>query len=409
MTQTPSTPRVIRERVVDPAAEFLRTETAGGMALLCGAAAALIWVNGWGPSGYEALWATQVEIGVGDIMIDQDLRHWVNDGLMTLFFFLITLEIKRELVVGDLREPRAAALPVIAAVGGVLVPIGIFFAMSGGGDLNDGWGIPMATDAAFALGALAILGNRVGIGVKLFLVTIAVVDDVAAICVIAIAYAGDLSAAWLVAALAGVLGVVALRRFGVSAVLAYVPVGIAIWVATYESGVHATIAGVALGLLTPARPIKGRQVLEELEDRVHPISSFLVLPLFALANAGVELGGSSISEPDERRVALAVALALALGKVSGIAGATFVALRLRVGSLPKGVDRRGVFGAAALGGIGFTVSLFIAPLAYSDEALIDAAKIGILAGSVFSAALGIAILAPGGRHPTRRGQHEQAG
>jgi len=392
----------IKRRVLDPVADFLRAETAGGFALLIGAAVALVWVNLIGGDGYESLWTTKLELGIGAASIDQDLRHWVNDGLMTLFFFLISLEIKRELVVGDLREPRAAALPVIAAIGGVLVPVAIFLALAGGGGIRDGWGIPMATDAAFALGVLAILGSRVGIGVKLFLVTIAVVDDVMAICVIAIAYAGDLSPVWLLAALTGVLSVIALRRFGVSAVVAYVPIGLAIWIATYESGVHATLAGVALGLLTPARPVNGRNVLEELEDRIHPASSFLVLPLFALANAGVDLGGSAISESDGQRVALAVAVGLVVGKFSGIAGATLLALRLRVGSLPEGVDLRGVFGAAALGGIGFTVSLFIAPLAYSDATLIEGAKIGILAGSVISAAIGVAILAPGGRHPTRR-------
>jgi NhaA family Na+:H+ antiporter len=394
--------RKIKRAVVDPVAEFLRAETAGGFALLVGAAVALLWVNVLGSSGYESVWTTELRVGIGEAAIQEDLRHWVNDGLMAFFFFLISLEIKRELVVGDLREPRAAALPVIAAIGGVVVPVSIFFALAGSGDIRDGWGIPMATDAAFALGVVAILGSRVGIGVKLFLVTIAVVDDVIAICVIAIAYAGDLSAGWLLAALAGVLGVIALRRFGIAAVAAYIPVGLAIWIATYESGVHATLAGVALGLLTPAKPVNGRNVLEELEDRIHPLSSFLVLPLFALANAGVELGGSAISESDGQRVALAVAVGLVVGKFSGIAGATLLALRLRAGSLPAGVDRRGVFGAAALGGIGFTVSLFIVPLAYSDPTLIEAAKIGVLAGSVVSAAVGVAILAPGGRHPTRR-------
>src|SRR5688500_12752511 len=161
-------PRAIKHRVVDPVADFLRAESAGGFALLAGALAALVWVNGWGPSGYEALWGTELRVGIGGAAIEEDLRHWVNDGLMALFFFLISLEIKRELVVGDLREPRAAALPVIAAIGGVVVPVGIFFALAGSGDIRDGWGIPMATDAAFALGVLAILGSRVGIGVKLF-------------------------------------------------------------------------------------------------------------------------------------------------------------------------------------------------------------------------------------------------
>ncbi len=324
---------------------------------------------------------------------------------MVLFFFLISLEIKRELVVGDLREPKAAALPIIAALGGVVLPVALFLAIAGG-DAREGWGIPMATDAAFALGVLAILGKRVGIGVKLFLVTIAVVDDVLAICVIAIAYTGDLSAGWLLAALAAVLVVIAMRRLGVTAVAAYIPIGVALWVAMHESGVHATLAGVVLGLLTPAKPVGGRNVLEDLEARVHPVSSYFVLPVFALANAGVELGGSALSDSEGQQVALAVAVGLVVGKFSGIAGATLLALWLRLGSLPEGVDLRGVLGAAALGGIGFTVSLFITPLAYSDAALAEGAKIGILAGSVVSAALGVAILAPGGRHPTRRSRRE---
>lgn len=330
---------------------------------------------------------------------------------MTLFFFLISLEIKREVVTGHLRHPKAASLPIFAALGGVLLPVGIFLLLGGGGDTSEGWGIPMATDAAFAIGVLAILGDRVGIGVKLFLVTVAVVDDVAAICVIAIAYTGDLSLGWLAAAGVGLLGVVAMRALGVRSVIAYVPVGIAVWVATFESGVHATLAGVALAFLTPARPLDGRKVLEELEARLHPVTSLLILPLFALANAGVELGGTALSSGEGRRVAVAVAVALVAGKFLGIAGATVGALKLRLGRLPSDVDLRGVLGAAALGGIGFTVSLFITPLAYGGEALVEGAKVGILAGSVLAAAIGVAILRAGGRDDDaatgeRSGGHE---
>jgi Na+:H+ antiporter, NhaA family len=400
-TRKPPRPRKPVKQVLDPVIDFLRTETGGGFALLFGALVALLWVNLGGSDGYEALWTTRLELGIGSASIDEDLRHWVNDGLMTLFFFLISLEIKRELVIGELRSPKKAALPIIAAVGGVLVPIGIFLALAGGGENADGWGVPMATDAAFALGVLAVLGDRVGVGVKLFLVTIAVADDVLAICVIAIVYAGDLSAGWLALAAGGLLATAAMRRFGVTRIAAYIPVGVAIWIATYESGVHATLAGVALGLLTPARPVDGRDINDEIEDRVHPISSFVVLPLFALANAGVEIGGPALSDANGKQLALAVAVGLFAGKFIGIAGATFAALRLRVGALPAGVDKRGLFGAAALAGIGFTVSLFIAPLAYGEVALVDSAKIGILAGSVASAIVGVAILAPGGKHPTR--------
>ncbi|HEX5762602.1 MAG TPA: Na+/H+ antiporter NhaA [Solirubrobacterales bacterium] len=387
--------------VLDPVAEFLRAEAVGGFALLLGAFVALVWVNLIDAGSYESLWSTEMRIGIGDAAITETLGHWVNDGLMTLFFFLISLEIKREIVTGDLRHPKAASLPILAALGGVLLPVAIFLLLVGGEDGAGGWGIPMATDAAFAIGVLAILGDRVGVGVKLFLVTVAVVDDVAAICVIAIAYTSDLSLGWLTIALAGLLGVVAMRALGVRRVLAYVPIGAVVWVAMLESGVHATLAGVALALLTPARPLDGRAVLEELEVQLHPFTSLLILPLFALANAGVELGGSALSDGEGRRVALGVAAALVLGKFFGIAGATLAALKLRVGTLPAGVDRRGLLGAAALGGIGFTVSLFIAPLAYPDDVLVEGAKLGIFAGSVIAALAGIAILAPGGRHHSR--------
>ncbi len=385
-------------------AGFLRAEASGGFALLIASVAALLWVNLGSPAGYESLWETKLRIGVGELAIEADLRAWVNDALMTIFFFLITLEIKRELVVGELRERRAAALPVFAAAGGVLLPIAIYLLIAGGTDAGHGWGIPMATDAAFAIAAVSVLGTRVGVGVKILLVSIAVIDDVAAIAVIAIAYAGDVEPLWLAAAAAGLGGVVLLRRLGAERIWPYVLLGIPIWIAMHESGVHATIAGVALALLTPARPLNGRPVLEQLEERIHPFSSFLVLPLFALANAGVEIGGGALGEGDGLRTAVAVASGLFLGKLVGIGAATSLAVRLRAGKLPTGVDRRGVAGIAALGGIGFTVSLFITSLAFTEPALTDAAKLGILGGSILSAALGVAILAPGGTHPSREGR-----
>jgi NhaA family Na+:H+ antiporter len=378
---------------------FLRAEANGGLALLLGSIVALLWVNVVDPASYVSFWGTHLKVGIGDATIDESLGHWVNDGLMTLFFFLISLEIKRELVTGDLRHPKRAALPIIAALGGIVVPIAIFFAVTGGHDAK-GWGIPMATDAAFAIGVLALLGDRISEGVKLFLLTIAVVDDVAAIGVIAVAYTDHLSIGWLGLALAGLLVVAAMRALGVRRILAYVPIGLFIWVATFESGVHATLAGVALALLTPAVPVGGRDVLGELEHHLHPWVNLAILPLFALANAGMKLGGGELSDPDGRRIALAVALALVVGKFIGIAGATWAGLRLRLGTLPPGVDRRGLLGAAALGGIGFTVSLFITPLAYDDPLLVGAAKLGILGGSVVAAAIGITIFLTG-RRPDR--------
>ena len=399
----PSGPRPKRAiAAIDPVRRFLDTEEGGGFALLAGSVVALIWVNVFGIAGYESFWHTELKIGIGDVAITEDLGHWVNDGLMTLFFFLISLEIKREVVTGDLRHPRRAALPVIAAAGGVVVPILIYLAITAGTSATGGWGIPMATDAAFAIAALALLGERVGVGAKLFLVTIAVVDDVLAIVVIAIAYTSDLSLPWLLAAIALIGAVAAMRRLGLARIWPYAVVGLLVWVATLESGVHATIAGVALAFMTPSGDIRGRPVLEELENRIHPWTSFLILPIFALANAGVVIGGDALDAGDGMRTALAVAIGLMVGKLVGISAATLLAVRFRLGLLPRGVDRRSVIGIAALAGIGFTVSLFIAALAFDDPLLVDSAKLGILGGSIVSAAIGVAILAPGGRHPSRR-------
>ncbi len=231
---------------------------------------------------------------VGRFSLVEDLQHWVNDALMVLFFFVVGLEIKRELVTGELRDPRATTLPAVAALGGVVLPALLFLGLVGSGPGSRGWGIPMATDIAFAVGVLALLGDRVPGGAKLLLLSIAIVDDILAIGVIAVVYTQGVSLAWLAAAV-GLLGVVVvLRRVGVVDVWPYVVVGVAVWLATFESGVHATIAGVALGLLTPAGEVGGRPVLQELEHRLHPVSAFVVVPLFALANAGVDLRGGAL-------------------------------------------------------------------------------------------------------------------
>jgi NhaA family Na+:H+ antiporter len=256
----------------------------------------------------------------------------------------------------------------------------------------------MATDIAFALGVLALLGERVPIGAKLFLLTIAIVDDIIAVTVIALAYSEKISPGWLAGAVAGLLVVVAMRELEVNAIWAYLPVWVAVWVATLESGIHATIAGVALGLLTPATAVRGRDLLGVLEHRLHPFSAFLIVPIFALANAGVAVGGHALDAPGAARVAEGVVLGLVFGKTLGIAGTTLLARRIGIGLLPEGVNTRYIWGLAALAGIGFTVSLFIAELAYADPALTDTAKIGTLGGSLAAAALGVAIMFPG-RHP----------
>jgi NhaA family Na+:H+ antiporter len=372
-------------------------EASGGIVLVVAAVVALLWANSPLSGLYDDLWHAELRLGAGGFSLTEDLQHWVNDGLMAVFFFVVGLEIKRELVTGELRDRRAATLPAVAALGGVVLPALLFLALVGGGPAARGWGIPMATDIAFAVGVLALLGNRVPGGAKLLLLSIAIVDDILAIAVIAFVYTEGVSLGWLTAAAGGLLLVLLLRRLGVTHIWPYVVVGVVVWLATFESGVHATIAGVALGLLTPTDQVGGRQVLEQLEHRLHPLSAFVIVPLFALANAGVDLRGGALEAATTGRLALAVAVALVVGKTLGIAGATLLAQRLGIGRLPSGVGTRHVWGLAALGGIGFTVSLFVADLAYDAASLTDQAKVGIFAGSLVSAVGGSLILRSGRR------------
>ena len=401
MSPTPETaPEAVRRQVrraLDPLTEFLHQESAGGVALLVATVAALVWANVIGEASYTEFWETGLTLGFGSLSLEEDLHGWVNDGLMVLFFFVVGLEIKRELAVGRLSDRKTALLPVIAAVGGVIVPALIFVAIMGGRPGADGWAIPMATDIAFAVGVLALLGDRVSAGVKLLLLSIAIVDDLIAISVIALFSSEGISLLWLAAAVIGLGMVVGMRMVGVRRVAAYVPVGLLVWVAALESGVHPTVAGVALALLTPAQPVNGRRVLEQLEYRLHPYTAFAVLPLFALANAGIALDGEVLADAVASPLPWAIAVGLVVGKLLGIAGAALLALRLRVGALGEDVRLAQVWGVAALGGIGFTVSLFVAQLAYTDPEVIDLAKIGIFAGSLVSAALGVALLTRGAR------------
>jgi NhaA family Na+:H+ antiporter len=372
-------------------------EASGGLLLVVAAAAAVVLANSPLSAFYDSLVHAELRIGVGELSITEDLQHWVNDALMAVFFFVVGLEIKRELVTGELRDPRAAALPAVAALGGVVLPALLFLALVGGGPAARGWGIPMATDIAFAVGVLALLGDRVPGGAKLLLLSIAIVDDVVAIAVIAVVYTATVSLAWLAAAVAGLGMVLVLRRLGVTQVWPYAVVGVLVWLATFESGVHATIAGVALGLLTPTGDVGGRHVLEQLEHRLHPLSAFVIVPLFAFANAGVDLRGGALEEALDGSLAVAVAVALLAGKTIGIGGAALLAQRIGIGALPPGVQTRHVWGLAALGGIGFTVSLFVADLAYDIAALTDQAKVGIFAGSLVSALVGSLVLRSGHR------------
>lgn len=407
-------------------ARFLRTEAAGGIVLLVAAVVALVWANSPWQHSYRTLWHTRVVIGIGSWRVDEDLRHLVNDGLMALFFFVVGLEIKRELVRGELADLRVAALPVFAAVGGMVVPAALYMLIAGGGVGGHGWGIPMATDIAFALGVLALLGPRVPPSLKLFVLTLAIVDDVGAIIVIALFYSGTLHSTALVVAAGGLAASALLRRLRVDWPPVYVALAVIVWYAAYRSGVHATIAGVALGLITPAHPLAPSDTVrrwaqdlsdeptagelhqmaiiaretvspaEHLEELLHPTTSFVVLPLFALANAGVELRSGTLTGSGAATVAAGVVVGLVVGKLAGILLGAWLGQRLRLATLPADTRWPHLAGAAALGGIGFTVSLFVAGLAFPTNGLADAAKVAILAASVIAAGVGAAILLASG-------------
>ena len=420
-----SSDRPVPRLLARPIRTFLATEAAGGIVLGAATVAALLWANSPWSSGYESFWETELVVRAGGLEMAEDLRHWVNEALMTLFFFVVGLEIKRELVVGELNDTRKAMLPVFGALGGMIGPAALYLVFNAGSSGSSGWGIPMATDIAFAVGVLALLGPRVPPGLKVFLLSLAIVDDIGAIVVIALFYAGDLEPAWLVLAAGFLLLLVVLRRLKVFWVPVYAALGAVVWFATFQSGVHATIAGVALGLLTPARPTDPRgftdvmdealhlsdepdaaslrsihleaqevvPVAERLGHVLHPWTSFVIIPLFALANAGVVLSLDGIGAAVTSAVGLGVFVGLVAGKLAGITAASWLATRLGLARLPSGVDWRHMTGAAAVAGIGFTVSLFITGLAFDDRGPVTEAKVGILLASLCAGVLGAGLLA----------------
>jgi Na+:H+ antiporter, NhaA family len=424
--------RPVPRLVLQPLQTFLRTEEAGGILLLAAATIALIWANSPWRSSYDALWHTQLTIGLGAWSLAEDLQHWVNDALMALFFLVVGLEIKRELTTGELRQPRAAALPAIAALGGMVVPALLYLAINPSGEPGRGWGIPMATDIAFALGVLAIVGRGLPTALKSFLLALAIVDDIGAILVIAIFYSGSISPGPLLTA-AGLLALIlVLQRLHVRWTAVYVLVGVSVWLATLQSGIHATIAGVALGLATPAvafqRPkavsLEAHRIADDtvddpvppdadahqwlhlagltreavsplarLEHLLHPWTSYVVIPVFALANAGVSISRSSLGDALTSGITLGVVAGLVVGKTVGVTIFTWLATRTGITRLPEGVGWGQLVGVAALAGIGFTVSLFITSLAFQTQAIQDAAKVGILIASLLAGLLGALLLA----------------
>ncbi len=408
-----------------PLREFLRVEAAGSILLLVAAAAALVWANSPWAESYDEFWHLHVSLDFGTFHIEETLQHWVNDGLMVIFFFVVGLEIKHEIVHGDLRDPKTASVPIIAALGGMVAPALLYVAIVGGGEGSGGWGIPMATDIAFAVGVLGLLGRRIPSAARVFMLTLAIVDDIGAIIVIAVFYTEELHLQWLAIAFVLLAVVFVMRTAKIWAIPAYVLVGIGIWYAVLESGVHATLAGVALGLIAPATPLLKEDVardyaqsalrdrhlnsdeltrlrflldesvpiVERLQTKLHPLSAYLVLPVFALANAGVNLQGGVLGDAISSSVAQGIAAGLVLGKPLGIVLFGFAAVRLGLGRLPHRTTWPQMVGLGFVAGIGFTVSLFIAGLSFpGSEALTDDAKVGILLASVIAAALGVLFL-----------------
>jgi NhaA family Na+:H+ antiporter len=427
--------RPVPRRLLRPLQEFLETSTASGVVLLGAVAVALAWVNSPWDASYSSLLATPISVGVGDLTVAEDLHFWINEGLMALFFLVVGLEIKRELTTGELRRLRAALLPVIAAATGMALPALLYVAVVRDGAGARGWGIPMATDVAFALGVLALAASRTPSSLRPLLLAIAVVDDIGSVIVVAAFYPGAIAVGWLAACL-GVAGLVfVFPKIHIRATPVYVTLGIMVWYAMYRSGVHPALAGVVVGLLTPSEPFQrpravsqeAHRTAERTEDdprppdadasewlrlaelsreavsplaRVEhillPWTSFVVLPLFALANVGVPLSTSSIAAAAGSAVAWAVLVARVGGKIFGIWGGAVLASRLGLVDLP-GVRSMHLAGMAAAGGTGFTVSLFVAEVAFGrDSIFLVPVKISLLAASVVSAALALLLLRPAG-------------
>ncbi|TAL24136.1 MAG: Na+/H+ antiporter NhaA [Frankiales bacterium] len=413
-----------RADITAAARDYLRTEAGGAVLLLLATVAALVWANSPWSDSYTSLWDTHLSVQLGGSVIDESLRHWVNDGLMTLFFLLVGLEIARELSVGEYQDRRAVVAPALAALGGLVVPAALYLAIAGvDGAEAAGWGIAISTDTAFALGVLALVGPRCPNRLRIFLLALAIVDDVAAIGVIALFYTDDLDLGALAVAGLLFLALVALRTARVSNPAPYGVVAVLLWLATYASGVHPTVAGVAMGLLFASyapsaadlerAEMAGRSFLsapsaerareamlslrtsvaanDRLTLRLHPVVSFAVVPLFALANAGVPLGGGALREAATSRVAIGIVVGLVVGKLLGVVAGTWCALRLPAARFVGGVRWGQVTGVASVAGIGFTIALFVTDLAFDDPALQQDAKIGILAGSLLAALVSLGV------------------
>ena len=421
--QTPAPRRSLAAQLSAPARRFLSTEAGSAGLLLAATLTALAWANSPWSGAYRSLWEVEAGVSLAGWDLSMDLGHWVDDGLMALFFFVIGLEVRRELSVGELTDPRRAAVPVAAAVGGLAVPALLFLALAPGGEAARGWGVVIGTDTAFMLGALTVVGPTFATQLRVFLLTLTVIDDIVAVTVIGLFYSEslDVDALGAIAVLAALLGV--FSRVGVWRAAPYVVVGLGLWFATVQSGLHASIAGMLGGLLVAAHPpardlvegaavrfrafrqspdvqvgrsahlglVRAVSVNERLQITLHPWAGYVVVPLFALANAGVDLRDGVLGEALSSRLTWAVVGALVVGKLVGVGLTSRAAVRAGLGRLPAGVGFGHVLGGAALSGIGFTVSLLIAGLAFDDPALRDQATVGVLIAAVVATVLGWAV------------------
>ena len=394
----------LSRRLLKPLERFFEIEASSGIVLLAATAAALLWANSRWHASYESLWHVTIELSLG-------AHHWaasphflVNDGLMTIFFLLVGLEIRRELHDGALSSGRAAVVPIVAALGGMLAPALIYLAVAGP-EVRRGWAIPTATDIAFAIGALTLLAKRVPPSARLLLLALAVIDDIGAILIIAFFYSSGIDVLGLWIAAGGLGGVWLFQRLGIRSMLAYLLAGLVIWIGLHAAGLHPTLSGAILGLLVPvqAPPLRAatrelRAPAERLQLALHPWVAYGIMPLFALANAGVALEGVTFTAPGVVALTIAIVLALVLGKPLGIALCTWLATRSGFSALAPGLDGRGVLLVGCFGGIGFTMSLFLATLAFDDPTLLAAAKVAVLLGSALSGiggfVLGRAVLFP---------------
>lgn len=415
-------------RLMKPLTRFLHIEAASGAVLLACAVIAIVLANSPLSESFRAFWKTEVGFSWGAFELHHSLKHWINDGLMVVFFFVIGLEVKREIVLGELRDFGSATLPIAGAMGGMLLPAGLYLLLQSASPGQRGWGIPMATDIAFVVGCMAVLGSRIPATLRVMLLSLAIVDDIGAILVIAFGYTDALNVSWLIVGMLAIGFIVVMQRLGVRSIAMYTVIGFFSWFGFHESGIHATIAGVIIGLLTPARPyleqtlagdllrraadfIHGdpwhtvtnrsarvrqylqtaRETISPLEyliDQLHPWVAFVIMPVFALANAGVELQWKDLVSP----VALSVTVALSLGKPLGIVAVCWTAIQLKITSLPTSITWRHLIGAGCLAGVGFTMALFISDLAFDDPTILSSAKVGVLLSSVLSAVLGMTIL-----------------